>query len=94
MIADHPRWEGRKFQVGDTVWPGFTIGTMPDLTQALEVDADLSDVDDGRVKAGLTGTCTLDAYPADPIPCTVTDVAPVARDKGQEVIAARVPRSR
>jgi multidrug resistance efflux pump len=83
VVADQP-WEGRKFQVGDTVWQGLTVGSMPDVTRPLEVDADLSDVDDGKVAVGMTGTCTLDAYPAAPEPCTVQRVAPVARDSNKK----------
>jgi len=78
MVGEHP-WEQRPFQTGDVVQPGFVVVTMPNLTKALIVSADLSDVDDGRIAVGMTGTCTLDAYPRDPVPCTVTDLAPVAR---------------
>jgi multidrug efflux pump subunit AcrA (membrane-fusion protein) len=77
IIGDHP-WEGRKFQVGDTVQPGWTIVEMPDFSAGMEVRAQLSDVDDGRVSVGMSGTCTLDAYPADALPCTVKDLMPVA----------------
>src|SRR5512141_1700761 len=80
VVDDHP-WEGRKFHVGDTVQPGMTIVSLPDLTQPLEVNADLSDVDDGRVNAGMAGTCTLDAFPGEPLPCTVKELTPVARVK-------------
>ena len=83
VIDDHP-WEGRKFHLGDTVQPGMTIMSMPDMSQAMEVHSELSDVDDGRVAVGMTGTCTLDAYPATPIACTVTDLTPVARVKGEQ----------
>ena len=82
VIADHP-WQGRKFQIGDNIWPGFTVARIPDAKHAMQVFADLSDVDDGRVTVGMTGTCTLDAYPADPMPCTVEELTPVARDKGK-----------
>jgi multidrug efflux pump subunit AcrA (membrane-fusion protein) len=77
IIGDHP-WEGRKFQVGDTVQPGWTIVEMPDFSAGMEVRAQLSDVDDGRVSVGMSGTCTLDAYPANALPCTVKDLMPVA----------------
>src|SRR5262249_3415141 len=53
--------------------------SMPDLSQAMEVQSDLSDVDDGRVALGMSGTCTLDAYPDKPIGCTVRELTPVAR---------------
>ena len=77
VIGEHP-WEGRKFQIGDTVQPGWTIVSLPDLSSGMEVHAELSDVDDGRVMVGMHGTCTLDAYPTDAMPCTVRDLMPVA----------------
>ena len=82
VVEEHP-WLGRKIRVGDTVQPGMAIVSLPDMTQAMEVRAELSDVDDGRVAVGMDGTCTLDAYPRDPIPCKVKDVTPVARSKGE-----------
>jgi len=81
VIDDHP-WEGRKFHIGDTVQPGMTIMSLPDLAKGMEVHAELSDVDDGRVAIGMTGTCTLDAYPTDAIACKVEQLTPVARPKG------------
>jgi hypothetical protein len=50
----------------------------------MQVEADLSDVDDGRAAVAMTGTCTLDAYPTEPIGCTVKDLTPVARIEGQK----------
>jgi len=82
VIGDHP-WEGRKFHENDQVQPGWPIVSMPDITLPMEVRSDLSDVDDGRVSVGTTGTCTLDAYPNDPIACAITDMTPVARPKGE-----------
>ncbi|MEO8700008.1 MAG: HlyD family efflux transporter periplasmic adaptor subunit [Kofleriaceae bacterium] len=83
LIGTHP-WEGRRFQTGDTVQPGFTIMTLPDLSVPMRVLAELSDVDDGRIAMGVKGTCTLDAYPREPIPCTVDELAPVARSNSME----------
>jgi len=60
-----------------------TIITMPDLGRPMEVHAELSDVDDGRLAIGMTGNCTLDAYPMEPLPCSVKEIAPVARTKGE-----------
>jgi multidrug efflux pump subunit AcrA (membrane-fusion protein) len=82
VIEDHP-WLGRKIRAGDTVQPGMTLVSLPDLSQPMEVRAELSDVDDGRVAVGMTGTCALDAYPGDPLPCTVKDVTPVARSRNE-----------
>jgi len=81
VVDEHP-WMGRKFQIGDTVQPGWTIVALPDLSSGMEVRAELSDVDDGRVSMGMQGTCTLDAYAHEPLPCVVKSLMPVASGKG------------
>lgn len=83
VVEDHPWGLGRKIRIGDVVHPGASVASLPDLSQAMTVHAELSDVDDGRVAVGMTGTCTLDAYPGDPVACTVKDLTPVARSKGE-----------
>ena len=83
VVIEVHDWLGRKVEVGDTVIAGMPIASLPDLTRGMEVHAELSDVDDGRVAAGMAGVCTLDAYPRDAMPCTVKDVTPVARTKGE-----------
>jgi len=82
-IGTHP-WEERRFQVGDLVPPGVAVATLPDYSRPMEVRAELSDVDDGRIAVGRTGSCTLDAYPAEARPCTVKELSPVARNKSRE----------
>jgi multidrug resistance efflux pump len=57
----HP-WEGRKWQVGDSCWPGTIVAEVPDLS-GMEVEAFLSDVDDGKIAPGLGVRCRLDTYP-------------------------------
>jgi HlyD family secretion protein len=79
LSAEHP-WEGRKVQEGDSVWPGLTVAVLPDLS-SLVVDADLSDVDDGRIAPGMEASCTLDAYPSERFRCRVVEIAPVARER-------------
>ncbi len=81
VVIDDSAWDGHKFHAGDLVSDGTPIISLPDLTRPMEVLADLSDVDDGRVGLHMAGRCTLDAYPADPLPCTVETLAPVARVK-------------
>lgn len=76
LVAQHP-WEGRKLQVGDTVWVGMSLGEIPDLA-SLGVAASLPDVDDGEVVPGDTGKCTLDTYPDLATPCTVERVGAIA----------------
>jgi len=78
VVAEHP-WEGRKVQVGDTVWVGMTVMRIPDL-DAMQVVAQLADVDDGAVQAGMPATCTLDMYPETRFTGRVVEVGAVAQE--------------
>lgn len=78
VVSDH-RWEGRKLQEGDTVQAGWPVMQIPDLS-ALKVEALLSDVDDGRVEAGMAVAATLDTYPERVFRGKVGDITPVARE--------------
>lgn len=79
---DHP-WEGRKLQPGDTVWVGFPIVMMPDLS-TIRVLAALPDVDDGRVAIGQRATVTLDGYPGLRFAGKVTSISAVARESRRQ----------
>lgn len=78
VIAEHP-WQGRKIQIGDAVWVGLPVVNLPDLA-AMEVEAKLSDVDDGRIAPGLAVTCILDAYPDRPYTGRIAEITPVAQE--------------
>jgi len=82
VVAIHP-WFGRKMQIGDTVHAGLTVLKIPNLSK-IQVQAALSDVDDGRVDAGMKAVCTLDAYPELRFQGTVKTVSPVAQEAAQE----------
>ena len=75
-------WLRRKIEVGDTIGPGLTAVSLPDLG-TMRVKALLSDVDDGRVVAGMKAVCTIDAYAEHPMEGTVREVSPVAREPNQ-----------
>jgi hypothetical protein len=75
-------WEPRKLQEGDMVHRGHTVARLPELA-SMQVEAALSDVDDGRVKPGMAAACVLDAYPQREFPCRVTAVSPVARESSR-----------
>jgi multidrug resistance efflux pump len=89
LVGDHP-WEGRKLQVGDTVWVGMTVATLPDLSSML-VKASLSDVDDGRIQPGMEVLCTLDAYPGRIYQGRVEEVSPVARESRRSPLLRYFP---
>ncbi|MGB2906149.1 MAG: HlyD family efflux transporter periplasmic adaptor subunit [Candidatus Aminicenantaceae bacterium] len=55
-------WNGRKVQVGDTVFATYTVATIPDLTSLL-AQAWLSETHIQRIKVGQNVDLYLDAYP-------------------------------
>lgn len=82
IISDQP-WQGRPFRIGDRVWPGLTVASLPDLSQ-MKVEAYLSDTDSGAIAVGDAVTCHLDAYPDLPIAGTVESISPVAQKRRQQ----------
>jgi len=81
VVGDIP-WLRRKIEVGDTIGPGLTVVSLPDLG-TMRVKARLSDVDDGRVAVGMKATCTIDAYVEHPVEGVVRDISPIAREPSQ-----------
>jgi HlyD family secretion protein len=80
IVGDH--WEGRKLQVSDEIPVGHTVARLPDLQQ-IRVKAWLSDVDDGRVEAGLPAEIFVDAYPDRALEGKVLEIASVAREASE-----------
>jgi hypothetical protein len=81
VIRDHP-WEGRRLQEGDSVFIGFPLAQFPEMS-SLQVEADLSDVDDGRIGAGMPATIVLDAYPNMSFPGRVQTISAVAQESSR-----------
>lgn len=79
VVEENP-WEDRKFQVGDTVFPGWTIVEIPDL-DSLRVRAALSDVDDGSIAPGLPAVCTPDIEPGIHLAGRIADITAIAREQ-------------
>ena len=89
LIGKHP-FEGRKIQVGDSVWAGMTVATLPELA-SMVVQANLSDVDDGRITPGMAVLCTLDAYPTVTYRGRVVEISPVARESRRSPLLRYFP---
>jgi len=81
VIRDHP-WEGRRLQEGDGVFIGLTLAQFPEMS-SLRVEADLADVDDGRIGDGMPATVVLDAYPGMSFPGRVTSISAVAQESSR-----------
>ncbi|MGH9424254.1 MAG: HlyD family secretion protein, partial [Thermoanaerobaculia bacterium] len=81
VIRDHP-WEGRRLQEGDSVFIGLALAQFPEMS-SLQVEADLADVDDGRIGAGMPATIVLDAYPNMSFPGRVSSISAVAQESSR-----------
>jgi len=79
-VAEHP-WEGRKIKVGDSLWAGLTVMRMPNLDH-MAVHARLFDVDDGRLRPGMSVSCILDTYPQDVFKGNIREITPIAQEVG------------
>ena len=81
VVRDLP-WEGRKLQTGDTVFVGFPLALIPEMS-SIQVAVSLPDVDDGRVAVGMPATVTLDGYPALNFTGRVTSISAVAQESNR-----------
>jgi len=79
VVDEHP-WEDRKYQIGDTLFPGWTVLRIPDLDR-LRVRAALSDVDDGSLEVGMSARCTPDIEPGLHIEGRISEITPIAREQ-------------
>ncbi len=80
IVVEENPWEDRKFQVGDTVFPGWTVVGIPNL-EKLRVRASLSDVDDGSLELGMAVRCTPDIEPGLHLNGIITEITPIAREQ-------------
>jgi HlyD family secretion protein len=81
VIRDHP-WEGRRFQEGDGVFIGWALAQFPEMS-SLRVEADLADVDDGRIGEGMPATIILDAYPGLTFAGRIASISAVAQESSR-----------
>ena len=84
LVGNFWQWgpEGpRKLQPGDTVWPGYTVGAIPDPTE-MDVSAALAESDHGRIAPGMKARCILDTYPDRVFEGRIEEIGSVARESG------------
>ncbi len=87
LVGNYYQWgpEGpRKLQPGDTVWAGYTVGTIPDPSQ-MEVHAALAEADYGRIAVGMKTRCILDTYPDRVFEGRVLEIGSVAAETQSSV---------
>jgi multidrug resistance efflux pump len=82
IVARHWQYwaEARKLQVGDVVYPGVIVASIPEMAE-MEVTALLPAVDEGQVASGQPARCVLDTYPGKVFPGHVVEVTAIAREE-------------
>jgi multidrug resistance efflux pump len=83
LVISENRREGRKFQTADNVHVGLAVASIPELT-SMQVQARLSDVDDGKIAVGMRAVCRLDTYPDIVLDGEVIEIMPIAKEQGRE----------
>jgi len=79
VYANH-EWNDRKIQVGDTLWPGWEVCSIPDK-QSLLVEAWVNETDIHLAKPGQKVVMYPDAYPDRRFSGTVSDVQKSAEER-------------
>ncbi len=93
LVGNFWQWgpEGpRKLQPGDTVWPGYTLATIPDPSE-IEVRAALTPADYGRIEVGMKTRCVLDTYPDRVFEGRVAEIGSVAAEAARSPWASVQP---
>ncbi len=70
----------QKVQMGDAVWPGMTLMSLPDLSR-MEVVLEVNEMDIGSLRIGQGARVRLDAYPGSVFKARVKQIASLARKR-------------
>ncbi|RPI22400.1 MAG: HlyD family efflux transporter periplasmic adaptor subunit, partial [Acidobacteria bacterium] len=78
LVLCNENWQsGRKFQKGDTVWDGFPLVSLPDLTE-IQVLAYVHNQDFPRLRNAAAAEVVLDSTPARVYPAVLTSLPQAA----------------
>jgi HlyD family secretion protein len=78
------KWNGERFQVGETVWSGQPLVEIPDLNTIL-AECFVPEVDLGKIKPGLRAELTIDAFPGKSYSGTVKSAGTLVRPKAWDI---------
>ena len=84
VVVYKTRWNGEKFQIGESVWPGQPIMEIPDL-KTIIAQAYVPEVDLGKVKLDQPVSVTIDAMPGQTFTGKVKSIGRLVRSKAWDV---------
>jgi HlyD family secretion protein len=77
-------WRGNPVRVGDMVWPGRPLGSIPDLDE-MQAEVYVLEADAGDLAAGQAATVWIEASPGVAHPAKVKSVDPMAGRRNRQV---------
>ncbi len=78
------KWNGERFQVGETVWGSQAILEIPDLN-TIVAESYVPEVDIGRIKPGQRAEVTIDAFPGKAYSGSVKKIGTLVRPKAWDI---------
>jgi HlyD family secretion protein len=84
IIVFEPDWAGNLPKVGDTVWSGQRLASLP-LLDEMEVEAFVLEADAGGLAAGLPATVVLEADPDTVYQAHIKEVDSLAKPRIRDV---------
>jgi HlyD family secretion protein len=85
VVVYKTKWNGERFQVGETVWSGQPIMEIPDLNTIL-AEAFVPEVDIGKVKTEQRAEITIDAFPGKTYTGKVKNIGTLVRPKAWDIL--------
>jgi multidrug resistance efflux pump len=78
------KWNGERFQIGETVWSSQPVVEIPDLN-TLQALALVPEVDLGKVKLGQKAEITIDALPGRAFTGKVVNIGQLVKPKSWDI---------
>lgn len=78
------KWNGERYQVGETCWSGLPVVEIPDLDTIL-IEGFVPEVDVGKVRNDQRAEVTIDAFPGKSYTGRVTRIGTLVRSKAWDI---------
>lgn len=84
VVVYKTKWNGDRFQVGETVWGNQAILEIPDLNTII-AESSIPEVDIGRITLGQRVEITIDAFPGKTYTGSVKRIGTLVRPKSWDI---------
>ncbi|MEW6211550.1 MAG: efflux RND transporter periplasmic adaptor subunit, partial [Acidobacteriota bacterium] len=84
VVIYKTKWNGEKFQVGESIWSGQPIMEIPDLN-TIVAEGFVPEVDIGKIRTGQNAEVTIDAFPGKFYSGKVAGMGTLIRPKSWDI---------